>query len=60
MDRPMPLLLVGVRRKGDKELELVVYGKDSEPLLTLPLKRVDFIQELPVELEWLLGDGGER
>jgi hypothetical protein len=55
-DRPMPLLLVGVRKKEKKDLELVVYAKDSTPLLTLPLKPVDFIQELPVELEWQRGE----
>jgi hypothetical protein len=55
-DRPMPLLLVGVRPKGEKDLELVAYGKDAEPLLTLPLKRVDFVQEPPVELEWRRGE----
>ena len=31
--RPMPLFLLGIRRTGkEMELELVVYGKDSEPL----------------------------
>jgi hypothetical protein len=55
-DRPMPLLLVGVRKKGEKDLELVAYGKGTEPLLTLPLKRLDIIQELPVELEWQRGE----
>ena len=54
-DRPMPLLLVGVR-KGDRGLELVAYGKDTEPVLTVPLKPVDFIQESPVELEWQRGE----
>jgi hypothetical protein len=54
--RPMPLLLVGVRQKGEKDLELVAYGKDAEPLLTLPLKRVAFVQDLPVELEWRRGE----
>ncbi len=55
-DRPMPLLLVGVRKKGEKELELVAYGKDGEPVLTVPLKPVDFIQEPPVEMEWQRGE----
>jgi hypothetical protein len=55
-DRPMPLLLVGVRKKGKNDLEMVVYAKDSKPLLTLPLKPVDFVQELPVELEWQRGE----
>ncbi len=36
-DRPMPVLLLGVR-KVEKEHELVVYAKDADPLLTLPLK----------------------
>jgi hypothetical protein len=55
-DRPMPLLFVGVRKKEKIHLELVVYAKDSKPLLTLPLKRVDFIQDLPVEMEWQRGE----
>jgi hypothetical protein len=55
-DRPMPLLLVGVRRKGERALELVAYGKDADPVLTVPLKPVDFIQESPVELEWRRGE----
>jgi len=54
--RPMPLLLLGVRKKGEKDLELVVYAKDSEPVLALPLKKVDFIQDLPLELEWQRGE----
>src|SRR6516162_4116605 len=40
-DRPMPLFLLGVRKKGEKDLELVIYAKDSEPLLVVPLKRVE-------------------
>jgi hypothetical protein len=55
-DRPMPLLLLGVRKHGDKGLELVGYARDSEPILALPLKRIEFIQALPVELEWQRGD----
>ncbi len=54
-DRPMPLLLLGVRKKGT-DLEMVFYAKDSEPLLKLPLKKVEFIQELPIELEWQRGE----
>ena len=55
-DRPMPLCLLGVRKKGDKDLELVAYAKDSEPILKLPLKAVEFVQELPLELEWQRGE----
>ena len=48
--------LLGVRKKGEKDLEMVIYAKDSEPLLRLPLKKVEFIQELPIELEWQRGE----
>jgi hypothetical protein len=34
----LPLCLLGARKKADK-LELVVFGKDKEPLLTLPLTK---------------------
>jgi hypothetical protein len=49
-DHPLPLSLLGVRKKGDG-LELVIYGKDKEPLLALPLEKADAKQELPIELE---------
>jgi hypothetical protein len=55
-DRPMPLLLLGLRKKGDKDAELVVYAKDSEPLQVLALQKLDLIQDLPVELEWKRGE----
>lgn len=54
-NRPMPLLLLGVQKKG-KDLELVAYAKDTEPLLRLPLKTVEFVQELPLDLEWQRGE----
>jgi hypothetical protein len=55
-DRPMPLFLLGVRKKGEKDLELVIYAKDSEPLLVVPLKKLETSVGLPVELEWSRGD----
>jgi len=55
--RPMPLCLLGIRKLKD-ELQLVVYAKESEPFQTLPLKKVDFEQELPVLLEWQRGERG--
>lgn len=54
-DRPMPLLLLGVRH-ADKGLEMVAYAKESEPLLVLPLQKLEAGQELPLELEWRRGD----
>ena len=54
-DRPMPVLLLGIRKTAT-EHELVVYAKDSDPLLVLSLKTVEFIQEAPIELEWERGE----
>jgi hypothetical protein len=54
-DEPMVLCLAGVRKKGDG-LELVLYAKDKEPLLTVPLEKVETKQELPVELDGKKGD----
>ncbi|MBI3849123.1 MAG: hypothetical protein HY298_02355 [Verrucomicrobia bacterium] len=48
-EHKLPLCLLGVRKKADT-LELVVYGKDKEPLLSTPLKKSQLNQELPVEL----------
>jgi len=50
-DHSLPFFLVGVRKKADANLELVVYAKDKEPLLAVPLKKVETKQELPIELE---------
>jgi|ERR1035438_9582235 hypothetical protein len=40
---------LGVRRNRSDALELLVFGKDKEPLVILPLKRVDAPQELPLD-----------
>jgi hypothetical protein len=40
---------LGVRRNRSDALELLVFGKDKEPLVTLPLKRMDAPQELPLD-----------
>jgi hypothetical protein len=41
--------------KGKKP-ELVIYAKDSEPLLVLPLKKLETLPKLPLELEWKRGN----
>jgi hypothetical protein len=53
-DRPMPFFLLGVRKW--KKPELVIYAKDSEPLLVLPLKKLETAPKLPLELEWKRGE----
>lgn len=55
-DRPMSLFLLGLRRAGAKNLELVVYAKDNKPLQVLPLKKLGILQNLPLELEWQRGE----
>jgi hypothetical protein len=54
-DRPMPLFLLGVRKR-EKAVELVIYGKASEPLQVVPLATLDVLPDLPLELEWKRGD----
>ena len=54
--RPMPLFLLGVRKNGEKRMELVVYAKGNEPLMIMPLKAIAFIPETPLELEWSRGE----
>lgn len=49
-DYRLSLLLLGVRKSGEKDLELVIYAKAKEPLLTLPLKKSDARQVLPIEV----------
>jgi hypothetical protein len=48
-DHEVTLYLVGVRKKD--KLELVVLGKDKEPVLVAPLVKADVKQEFPLELE---------
>jgi hypothetical protein len=47
----VPMCPLGVKRTSDSALELVVFGKGKEPLLTAPLKAIDKKQEVPVDLE---------
>src|SRR5207245_8588541 len=45
----LPFCLLGVRKGGDG-LELLVFGKDKEPVAKLPLKKVSAQAETPIEL----------
>jgi hypothetical protein len=42
--------LLGARRTGDDAVELLVYGKDKEPLLKVPLQKADDTPEFPLDL----------
>jgi hypothetical protein len=39
-----------VRRSSSGALELLIFGKGKEPLLTAPLKAIDTKQEPPIDL----------
>jgi hypothetical protein len=54
-DRPMALFLLGIRRKSTSA-ELVVYAKENEPFQVIPLKKLDQIPDLPLEIEWKRGE----
>ena len=40
---------LAVRKDGDRGLELLVYGKDKEPLIRLPLESISGPQDNPIE-----------
>jgi hypothetical protein len=46
----VPQCALGVRRKNANALELVVFGKDKEPILTAPIKAISAQQDSPIDL----------
>lgn len=46
----VPQCALGVRRKSESALELLVFGKAKEPLLSVPLKAIDSKQEIPIDM----------
>lgn len=46
----VPVFALAVRQGKEGQLELLVYGKDKQPLLTVPLKKATAKQEYPLEL----------
>ena len=45
-----PQCALAVRRNAGGNLELLVYGKSQEPMLTIALKPMDAIQAMPLDL----------
>src|ERR1035441_4932136 len=41
---------LGVQRNGAGSLELLVFGKDKEPVVKVPLKTMDAKQDVPIDL----------
>lgn len=54
------LCTLGVKKTESKGLELVVYGKGKEPLLTAPFKTIKTKQANPIELEVVPGSGNAQ
>lgn len=46
----LPCLTLGVRKSAGGPLEMLVYGKDKEPLLKAPLKAINATQADPLEI----------
>lgn len=46
----VPQCALAVRRNAGGNLELLVYGKSKEPVLTVALKPLDVIQSMPLDL----------
>lgn len=44
------LCLLGARKNADGTLELLIYSKEKEPLITVPMKKIDVAQENPIEI----------
>jgi hypothetical protein len=47
----VPQCALGVRRNGSGGLELLVFGKGSQPVVTTPLKVIDTKQEAPIDMD---------
>jgi hypothetical protein len=47
----VPQCVLGLRKNASGALELLVFGKGKEPLLTTPLKAVETKQDLPIDLD---------
>jgi hypothetical protein len=57
LNNELPLSLVGVRKVAGDQLELVLYGKDREPFLRVPLRKAEVKQEQePVDLNGKEGE----
>ena len=46
----LPLYLLGIRKTPQDGLELLIFGRDREPLRAIPLKQSPGKQDLPIEL----------
>ena len=54
----VPCCALGVRKNADGALELLVYGKDKEPVLRAPIHAISRDQENPIEMSAERKDDG--
>ena len=54
-EHALQLLLLGLRKSSASGLELVIFAKDKDPVLTLPLKEETRDQSTPLELNMRQG-----
>jgi RNA polymerase sigma factor (sigma-70 family) len=54
----VPCCALGMRKNNNGSLELLVYGKNKEPLLKVPVKTIQGTQENPVEMQAERWDDG--
>lgn len=47
----LPQCALGVQRTSSGAMELLVFGKDKQPLLKVPLKQVEAKQDLPLDMD---------
>ena len=47
----VPQCALGVRKNSAGNLELLIFGKDKEPLLKVALKKIDAKQEFPIDVD---------
>ncbi|MEK7684460.1 MAG: hypothetical protein AAB466_03450 [Verrucomicrobiota bacterium] len=50
-DYKLPLFFLGTKKNDKGALELVVFAKNKQPLLRVPLEKAERTQELPIELQ---------
>ena len=52
----LPFYLLGLRKNPDGKLILLVYGKDKDPLVKVPLERAEKTPGVPIEVDGKKGE----
>jgi hypothetical protein len=47
----LPQCALGVRRTSSGAMELLIFGKDKEPLLKVAIKEIDIKQDVPLDMD---------